>query len=104
VPRLIIPVAVLCAAAAPFLALQVVQNVGITRKPFKTPYRKYVDEFTPSAAFGFHKWDSSRRPATSLLQRQIYYDKMTIPAVKAHRPDRILPQLWHTRLPAMVIA
>lgn len=39
-------IALVCVAALPFLAIQIVENVGITGSPFKTPYRLYADLYT----------------------------------------------------------
>ena len=71
-----------CLFAAPFFTLQIIENVGITGKPFETPYRLYADLYTPGIQFGFHDFDPNARPQTNLLQRQIYYDQFTVPAVK----------------------
>src|SRR5204862_6717439 len=37
----------LVACAAPFLAIQIILDIGVTGDPFKTPYRLYADLFTP---------------------------------------------------------
>jgi hypothetical protein len=93
--------AVACLFAVPFVTLQIIENLGITGKPFETPYRLYADLYTPGIHFGFHDFDPSRRPQTNLPQRQIYYDQFTVPAVKAHRPERVVSIWLHERFPTL---
>ena len=90
-----------CLFAVPFFTLQIIENLGIAGKPFETPYRLYADLYTPGIHFGFHDFDPTRRPQTNLPQRQIYYDQFTVPAVKAHRPERILSTWLHERFPTL---
>jgi hypothetical protein len=102
--RILATFALLVLAAAPLLALQVIDNYGITGNPLKTPYRLYVDTFMPGGAFGFHKFNPALRPATDLPQRQIYFDRLYVPALRAHRPRNFLHEQWRERLPAVVDA
>jgi hypothetical protein len=82
-------VGLIVTAAVPFLALQVIENVGVTGEPFKTPYRLYADLYTPQMSFGFHEFDPNVRPRTSLPQKQDYYDVFTAPIAREHRPGNI---------------
>ncbi|MEO6436334.1 MAG: hypothetical protein ABIP55_11330 [Tepidisphaeraceae bacterium] len=93
--------ALACVAAAPFLALQVIENVGVTGKPLYTPYRMYADLDTPQMSFGFHDFDPAIRPRTTLRQRQDYYDQFTAPAAKAHRPERVAATWLNERFPLL---
>jgi hypothetical protein len=88
--RAIATLGVIVGCATPFLALQIIENVGITGSPFRSTYRLYVDLYTPQMSFGFHEFDPAIRPKTSLPQRQDYYDEFTVPAAKAHRPERLV--------------
>jgi len=88
-------VACLVATSSPFLSLQLIENIGVTGHALKTPYRLYADLYTPQMSFGFHDFDPTIRPQTTLPQRQDYYDQFTIPAAAAHRPDRVL-RTWAT--------
>jgi hypothetical protein len=90
---------VIALAAAPFLALQGVLNVGLTGRVFQSPYRLYCDLFTPQMTFGFHKFDPTLKPKTNLLQRQIYYEEFTVPAARDHRPELIWQTWTKQRLP-----
>ena len=88
-------------AAAPFLSLQIIENVGVTGKPLMTPYRAYADLFTPQMSFGFHEFNPHMRPMTNLPQRQIYYYAFTVPAAKEHRADRIVDTWLTGRFPVL---
>jgi hypothetical protein len=100
-PRVLTTVAVVLVSAAPFLALQVVQNRSITGRWLETPYRLYADLYTPQMSFGFHRFDPTIRPKTTLQQRVDYYDQFTVPAAMRHRPDTIVQTWLHERLPAL---
>jgi hypothetical protein len=84
--------AAVIAAATPFLALQIVFNVGVTGRWNETPYRRYADLFTPGMTFGFHQADANAQPHTTLPQRLAYYHDYTLTATKTHRPEL----LWRT--------
>ena len=99
--RALATLAVACVFASPLLALQLIENVGITGNPLRTPYRLYADLYTPQMSFGFHDFDPTVRPQTKLPQRQIYYDQFTVPAVRAHRPDQIVHTWLYDRFPLL---
>jgi hypothetical protein len=99
--RIAATVAAACLCATPFLSLQIIENVGVTGDPLRTPYRMYADLYTPQMSFGFHSFDPTVRPQTSLPQRQIYYDQFTVPAAQAHRPERLVHTWLHERLPLL---
>ena len=84
--------AAIIAAAAPFLALQLIFNIGVTGRWNESPYRHHADRFTPGMTFGFHQPDPHAQPQTTLPQRLAYYDDYTLTATKTHRPER----LWQT--------
>ena len=60
--------------AAPFLALQVVQNVGVTGDPLRTPYTDYLAREQPGAQFGVRAYDPARKPTSASPQVQGYYE------------------------------
>jgi hypothetical protein len=82
--------ACLIGAALPFLALQIVFNVGVTGKWYRTPFDHYADRDYPGTTLGFHEFDPSRRPASQLPQKQKYYDDFAVPAIKRHQPDKVI--------------
>ena len=94
-------IALIVACAIPFLALQVIENIGVTGDALKTPYRLYADLYTPQMSFGFHQFDPSVRPKTNLPQRQDYYDQFTVPAAREHRPDNLVSVWLHERFPLL---
>jgi hypothetical protein len=82
--------ACLVAAALPFLALQIVFNVGVTGKWYRTPFDHYADRDYPGTTIGFHEYDPARRPVSRLPQKQKYYDDFAVPAIKRHRPQNVI--------------
>jgi hypothetical protein len=78
------------AAALPFLAIQIVFNVGVTGKWYRTPFELYADRDYPGTRLGFHQFDPDLRPASTLPQKQKFHDEWTIPAIQKHRPERIV--------------
>jgi hypothetical protein len=70
---------VVVAASIPLFALQIAFDVGVTGRPFQTPYVAYLEQNQPGSAFG-SRVDSSHasatRPASALPQKQIYYQEL----------------------------
>jgi hypothetical protein len=77
-------VAAVAVGVAPFLALQITINRGVTGEFFRTPFRMYADQDYPGTAYGFHPFDSNARPLSTLLQKQSLYHEY-LPAIAAHR-------------------
>jgi hypothetical protein len=94
-------VLVIVACAAPFIALQLALDRGVTGHWLLTPYRVYCDMFTPQMSFGFHRIDPNARPQTTLQQRIDYYRDFTVGAVAAHRPELVLRTWAQDRLPCI---
>jgi hypothetical protein len=82
--------ATIVAGAVPFLALQVVFNLGVSGKPFESPYRTYLDRDAPQLSFGFHKFDKTQVPKSSLRQKHLYHESFNGPLIQNHRPDKLL--------------
>jgi hypothetical protein len=61
------------AGAAPFLALQLVFDHGVTGHWLQTPYTYSLEQDQPGSSFGFHHFDESVKPASQLLEKQDYY-------------------------------
>jgi hypothetical protein len=76
--------AVAVACAAPFIALQLVFNVGVTGSLMHTPFSYYNDRDQPQVAFGFPKYDPAARPQSQLLQKRVMYDEWYVPRIKTH--------------------
>jgi len=89
------------AAAAPFLLVQLVFNLGVTGSPLTTPNGAYYARDIPGLGlgFGFGEPNPLVRPASPLPQKQRMYDEWVLPMLREHRPENILPDLLSTRLP-----
>jgi hypothetical protein len=83
------------AAALPFLALQIIFNLGVTGKWYKTPFELYANRDYPGTTLGFHKFDPNLRPASKLPQKQKFHDEWTIPAIQRHRPELVVHNWLH---------
>jgi len=77
-------------AAAPFLVLQIVVNVGITGSWMRTPFDLYATRDYPGTTLGFHQPDPARRPVSQLPQKQKYHDVFTAPAIERHQPGKLV--------------
>lgn len=82
--------AALALPAIPFLALQIVFNIGVTGSWYRTPFDHYADRDYPGTRLGFHRYDPDRRPASVVPQKQKYYDDFAVPAIQRHRPDKVI--------------
>ncbi|MGB7157094.1 MAG: hypothetical protein WBD40_03445 [Tepidisphaeraceae bacterium] len=78
------------AAAAPWLVLQVIFNLGVTGEAFHSPYRLYLDRDAPQFSFGFHKSDLTKLPRSPIVQKTEYHVRYNRPMILAHRPERLL--------------
>lgn len=103
-------VATILAAAAPFLAMQIALNIAVTGSPLQTPVSAYNRADAPGVAYGFAAPSLDARPRSSLLQKQVLYDDMVIPAIEAHAKPMTeqwikskLPWLATHATPAMLL-
>ncbi|MEA2734959.1 MAG: hypothetical protein QOE14_1410 [Humisphaera sp.] len=92
-------IATILVAAAPFLAVQAVFNIGVTSKLFRTPYQMYCDLYTPQSVFGFHRFDPAATPASTLPQLIAYHEQFIHPAAQHHRVDTIWKSWIRERFP-----
>lgn len=92
----------LVAGAAPFLAIQLVFNEGVTGHLFQTPFRMYLDRDVPGTQFGFPAGNSQARPQSVVPEKQEYYSNWVMPYIGRHRPDRLL-QSWAGRWFPMIV-
>lgn len=67
---------VVLAGAAPFLALQMVFDIGVTGSPWKTPYVMYLEQNQPGSVFGSGAATMSRS-GSALPQKQIYFSQLS---------------------------
>ncbi|HEX4794829.1 MAG TPA: glycosyltransferase family 39 protein [Humisphaera sp.] len=59
--------------AAPFLAIQLIFNLGVTGKPLVSPYVLYLRESQPGSTFGTGAVQGNATPQSTLPQKQVYY-------------------------------
>jgi hypothetical protein len=97
--------------AAPFLAIQLVFNKGVTGHLFETPFRMYLDRDAPGTQFGFPAYDPRARPQSIVPQKQEYYSNWVTPFIAEHRPGQFVrswvnkwfPMVVDTPMPARVM-
>ncbi|HET6249671.1 MAG TPA: glycosyltransferase family 39 protein [Tepidisphaeraceae bacterium] len=91
--RTLVAPLVIILAAAPFLALQVIFDVGVTGHVFEAPYTYYLEQDQPGSAFGFHTYNAAAHPQSPLAQKQENYDRFVRDFLKHHTPGE-LPARW----------
>ncbi len=89
-------------AAMPFLALQFIENVGVTGHLFRSPYQVYAEQDSPSLKMGFGPVDPQARPKSSLPQKQLFYEIFLLPEIEKHTLGNIPATWWHDRIPLLI--
>jgi hypothetical protein len=92
-PRWATAMAAIVVGAAPFLAIQVAFNVGVTGSPFRSAYQEYFARYLPQSSIGFHTYDPNLKPNTTLPQRLEYYQEFDVRFITRHRVDRLV-ETW----------
>ncbi len=72
-PRTWKPAVWMAAGLAPWLALQLTINRGVTGHMFTTPFRVYADRDYPNTAYGAYRYDPDAKPASDLPQKIVLY-------------------------------
>ena len=90
---------VIVAAASPFLMLQVIFDSGVTGHALRAPYAYYLEQDQPGSAFGFHAYDPSARPQSTLAQKQENYDQWVRPYLSHHTPGEVAGRWAHMYFP-----
>lgn len=89
-------IAVIC--ILPFLTLQLIINHAFTGNVWKTPFAAYFDRDMPNAGFGFRAFDRHTRPASTLVQKQVFYDDYVRHAMQDHTyGDLVTLDFWRAR-------
>jgi hypothetical protein len=104
--RRAVTVAVICAAAAPFLALQLIENVGVTGRLFQTPYQLYAEQDSPQLQVGYANGAAAPPPRairSKLPQKREFYENFLTPGLERHRVDNVFATMLTRRLPMVVI-
>lgn len=90
--------AIAFACVLPFVALQLVINHAYTGNVWKTPFSAYFDRDMPNAGFGFQPFDKQLRPASPLVQKQVFYDDYVRQAMRNHTVgDLVTVGFWRSR-------
>jgi hypothetical protein len=74
----------LFAGAAPFLALQLIFNVGVTGHVWQTPHSYYGQRDQPGEELGLRAFNPDAHPASSLKKKQMFYDVEYRDVVRQH--------------------
>jgi hypothetical protein len=77
-------------AAAPFLALQIVTDIGVTGHAFQTPYTVALAQEQPGAEYGLRRFNPAWRPASALPEKQAFYEYWSKPLLLDHQPGDVL--------------
>ena len=99
--RLLTPLLVLL-GAAPFLVLQLYFNKGVTGRFTQTPYTYYLERDQPRTAIGFHEYDPSLVPQSTLPQKRDYYASFMLDYIREHQPGTFL-SAWATKFLPMLV-
>ena len=103
-------IALIVAGALPLLAIQAIQNIGVTGHLTQTPFGLYLDRDQPGANFGFRPFDANSKPASVVPQKQAYYSQFIVPFIQKHTLGQAgawfkehLPQIFDVTLSARVM-
>jgi hypothetical protein len=99
--RAIATISAIVLAAMPFLIMQAIFDVGVTGNIFHTPYSAYLAQDQPGTEFGFHAVDPRARPASTLVEKQEFY-QWTQTYVAEHQPGKFFTA-WIPRVVPLMI-
>jgi hypothetical protein len=91
------------AGAAPFLALQAVQNHGMTGRWTRFPIDQYHAETYPAPLFGFHAVNWAAAPTPTLPEDADLMRNSAWPMFRAHTLGHLPSELWRVRLPRTLL-
>jgi len=110
-PRIFRTLAVGLGCVAPFLALQAIQNKGITGSFTKLPWMAYALRDDPYDTIGSPPVDPAKRPQSIIPQKQKFFETFTLPEYKKKLATpqgqrllvgRLMPTL-NVALPSMLL-
>jgi hypothetical protein len=91
-------------AAAPWLALQLVFNVGVTGHLLTTPFALYNQRDQPRLTYGLWPEPGNPPPLTTVPEKREYYENSIWPLVAQHRPSLFWHTFWAWQLPVTTLA
>ncbi len=77
-------VAIIVAAASPFLAIQVAQNIGVAGRWDQTPIRYYTDRNYPAPILSFAHVNAANVPPTNCMPKRIAMRQWILPDYEQH--------------------
>jgi hypothetical protein len=102
--RGITSLAAMILAASPWLALQIIFNIGVTGHWLTTPFALYNQRDQPRLVYGLSIPPGDPRPMTRVPEKRAYYRYSVGPLLAEHKPSLF----WHTfmqwRLPVVMAA
>lgn len=101
-PRWTSAIAIMLLSAAPFLALQIVFDIGVTGHALRAPYGFYLERDQPGSSYGFHSYKEAMQPRSTLSEKREFYDRWVRPYLRGHTPAH-LPALWGRRYLPMLV-
>jgi 4-amino-4-deoxy-L-arabinose transferase-like glycosyltransferase len=93
--------ATLVLAASPFLAVQVVFNVGVTGQWSRTPFQMCIEQES-GAAYGFS--DARLQSQTTLPQKLAYNERFNQPIIESHSLQNVVKIWIYDKLPLLLYA
>lgn len=97
--RIALSIVVASLIIAPFIALQLYFDRGVTGHWLHTPVAAYDETYFNLHGLGFEKFDPNFRPPTSLPEFQAMYRDFLVPQIEHYGPAEALRNLWTYRLP-----
>jgi hypothetical protein len=82
--RVIATLAAIVAGAAPFIAVQLIQNVGITGHLMQSPFGTYIARDQPRTGMTFAAWDPGAHPESVVPQKQRHYETWVRGFIERH--------------------
>ena len=82
----------------PFVAIQLVFNVGVTSHVAQTPYTLYLQRYQPGSVFGVHAFDPDAAPQSTLPQMQKDY-ALSRTYLQRHTPGNFIKPWLFTQTP-----
>ncbi|HEX4794826.1 MAG TPA: hypothetical protein VH370_13590 [Humisphaera sp.] len=91
-------------AAAPFIAIQLALDYGVTGHVLHSPLGEYDHKYFQNEGLGFHKPDPNFRPPVALPQFQLIYRYFLYPMMAIYTPADAFTEFFRDRLPTAVNA
>lgn len=95
-PALVRTILLAIFGALPLVALQLSFNHAATGSVLRTPFGHSHEKDYPLTSLGFHTFDPSIKPLSTLPQKHAHWRNFSVGAVEAHQPETAV-QLWMTK-------